>query len=136
MVSSKVIALILRDARMASLSARVGSSLLGTLADRIQHMSHKFTLTARRSALLNGEPCKNTDVIILQIHSYNFNIEKFSKERIIIYKVFEYLNEKYYFKLFITLNKCNNFTNYKYKIHLHYSLIHKHNFIFQSRIRF
>lgn len=62
MVSSKVIALILRDARMASLSARVGSSLLGTLADRIQHMSHKFTLTARRSALLNGEPCRNTDI--------------------------------------------------------------------------
>lgn len=56
MVSSKVIALMLRDARMASLSARVGSSLLGTFADRIQHISQRFTLTARKSALLRGEP--------------------------------------------------------------------------------
>jgi len=57
MVSSKVMALILRDASIASLSARVGSSLLGTFADRMQHISHRFTFTARRSALLNGEPC-------------------------------------------------------------------------------
>lgn len=69
MVSSNVIALILRDARMASLSARVGSSLLGTLADRIQHMSHRFTLTARRSALLNGEPCHSTRNYIANAHS-------------------------------------------------------------------
>lgn len=45
---------------MASLSARVGSSLLGTFADRMQHMSHRFTLTARKSALLSGEPCKKS----------------------------------------------------------------------------
>lgn len=47
---------------MASLSARVGSSLLGTFADRMQHMSHRFTLTARRSALLNGEPCEKSSL--------------------------------------------------------------------------
>ena len=57
-VSSKVMALMLSDARMASLSARVGSSLEGTLAERMTHMSHRFTFTARRSALLRGEPCK------------------------------------------------------------------------------
>lgn len=56
MVSSNVIALMFSDARMASLSASVGSSLLGTFADRMQHISHRFTLTARRSARLNGEP--------------------------------------------------------------------------------
>lgn len=56
MVSSKVMALMLSEARMASLSARVGSSLLGTLADRMTHISHRLTLTARRSALLNGDP--------------------------------------------------------------------------------
>ena len=57
-VSSKVMALMLSDARMASLSASVGSSLEGTLAERMTHMSHRFTFTARRSALLRGEPCK------------------------------------------------------------------------------
>jgi hypothetical protein len=49
--------LMLSDAKMASLSARVGSSLLGTLADRMTHMSHKLTLTARKSARLSGDPC-------------------------------------------------------------------------------
>jgi hypothetical protein len=57
-VSSKVMALMLSDARIASLSARVGSSLLGTLAERMQHMSHRLTLTARKSALLSGDPCR------------------------------------------------------------------------------
>ena len=56
MVSSKVMALMLREARMASLSARVGSSLEGTLAERMTHMSHRFTFTALRSARLRGEP--------------------------------------------------------------------------------
>ena len=64
-VSSKVIALMLREARMASLSANVGSSLDGTLADRITHMSHKFTFTARKSARLKGEPCA-------QIHTLKY----------------------------------------------------------------
>ena len=58
MVSSNVMALMLSEARMASLSARVGSSLLGTLAERMTHMSHRLTFTARRSARLNGEPCR------------------------------------------------------------------------------
>jgi hypothetical protein len=48
--------LMLSDARMASLSARVGSSLEGTLAERMTHISHRFTFTARRSARLRGEP--------------------------------------------------------------------------------
>ncbi len=56
MVSSKVMALMLSEARMASLSASVGSSLDGTLADRITHMSHRFTFTARRSARDSGVP--------------------------------------------------------------------------------
>ena len=56
--SPNFMALMLREARMASLSAKVGSSLLGTLAERITHMSHRFTLTERRSALLRGEPSK------------------------------------------------------------------------------
>ena len=55
-VSSKVMALIFSEAKMASLSASVGSSLEGTLADNITHISHKLTLTALRSALLRGEP--------------------------------------------------------------------------------
>ena len=58
MVSSKVMALMLREARMASLSASVGSSLDGTLAERMTHISHRLTLTALRSALLRGEPCR------------------------------------------------------------------------------
>ena len=51
-------ALILREARMASLSAKVGSSFEGTLAERMTHISQRLTLTARRSARLRGEPCK------------------------------------------------------------------------------
>ena len=57
MVSSNVIALMFSEARIASLSAKVGSSFDGTLAERITHISHKFTFTARRSARLSGEPC-------------------------------------------------------------------------------
>ena len=57
MVSSNVMALMLSDAKIASLSASVGSSLLGTLADKMTHMSHKLTLTARKSARLSGDPC-------------------------------------------------------------------------------
>ena len=58
MVSSKVMALMLSEARMASLSAKVGSSLEGTLAERMTHISQRLTLTARRSARLSGEPCQ------------------------------------------------------------------------------
>lgn len=47
---------MLSEAKIASLSAKVGSSLLGTLADKITHMSHKLTLTARKSARLRGDP--------------------------------------------------------------------------------
>lgn len=57
-MSSNVMALMLSDAKIASLSASVGSSLLGTLADRMTHMSHRLTLTARKSARLSGDPCQ------------------------------------------------------------------------------
>ena len=56
MVSSKVMALMLSEAKMASLSAKVGSSFDGTLADKMTHISQRFTLTARRSARLKGDP--------------------------------------------------------------------------------
>lgn len=56
MVSSNVIALIFKDARIASLSASVGSSELGILADSITHISQRLMLTARRSARLSGDP--------------------------------------------------------------------------------
>lgn len=64
MVSSNVMALMLSDAKIASLSARVGSSLLGTLADKMTHMSHKLTLTARKSARLSGDPFRRGGIII------------------------------------------------------------------------
>ena len=54
--SPNFMALMLREERMASLSAREGSSLEDTLADRMTHMSQRFTFTERRSALLRGEP--------------------------------------------------------------------------------
>jgi hypothetical protein len=79
MVSSKVMALMLSEARMASLSARVGSSLLGTLADRMTHISHRLTLTARRSALLNGDPYNHKYLFhfvqgILKVHTLSTEI--------------------------------------------------------------
>lgn len=63
-VSSNVMALMLSDAKIASLSARVGSSLLGTFADRMTHMSHRLTLTARKSARLSGDPCNMMNIYI------------------------------------------------------------------------
>ena len=56
--SPNVIALMLRDERIASLSARDGSSVPETLAERITHISHKLTFTDLKSALLSGEPYK------------------------------------------------------------------------------
>jgi hypothetical protein len=77
--------LILSDARMASLSASVGSSLLGTFAESMTHISHRLTshrltFTALRSARLSGEPWKiwillfiaqNKRVLFIQRTSYN-----------------------------------------------------------------
>ena len=51
---------MLREARIASLSASVGSSLEDTLAESMTHMSHRLTLTDLRSALLSGEPCNSS----------------------------------------------------------------------------
>ena len=42
MVSSNVMALMLREARMASLSARVGSSLEGTSGQRMALLHHDY----------------------------------------------------------------------------------------------
>lgn len=56
-MSSKVMALMLSEARMASLSANVGSSLLGTFALRMTHISQRLTFTALKSARLSGDPC-------------------------------------------------------------------------------
>ena len=70
-------ALILREASTASLSAMLGSSAADILAERMTHMSLRFTLTAYRyshnlqpieqhltlkSALLMGDPCR-TDIL-------------------------------------------------------------------------
>ncbi|KAI8424026.1 hypothetical protein MSG28_002669, partial [Choristoneura fumiferana] len=59
-VSSKVIALMFNEAKIASLSASVGSSLDGTFADSIQHMSQRFTFTARKSARLSGSMLRSS----------------------------------------------------------------------------
>ena len=56
MLSSKVMALMLREQRMASLSTRLGSSRFLSLADTITHMSHRLMFTARRFARFSGEP--------------------------------------------------------------------------------
>lgn len=56
MLSSNCMDLMFRDARIDSLSCREGSSIAFWLADRMTHMSHRFTLTARKSDLLSGEP--------------------------------------------------------------------------------
>lgn len=52
-------ALMLSVARIASLSASAESSVpCGTLAERMMHMSHRFTFTARRSSLFRGQPAR------------------------------------------------------------------------------
>ena len=51
-----VMALIFNVASTASLSAILGSSAVDILAERMMHMSLRFTLTALRSALLIGDP--------------------------------------------------------------------------------
>lgn len=47
---------------MASLSANVVSSVFGTRADIITHISHRLIFTARRSARDNGDPWKAQSV--------------------------------------------------------------------------
>ena len=44
------------------LIGHAGFSTLDILAERMTHMSHWFTFTALRSALLMGDPC-NTDIL-------------------------------------------------------------------------
>ena len=42
-----------------------------TLAERMTHMSHRFTLTARKSALLSGDPWRNEhEMLDMQIVKY------------------------------------------------------------------
>lgn len=55
-VSSKVMALMLSEQSIASLSTRLLSSILVFLADRMTHMSLKLMLTARRLARFKGDP--------------------------------------------------------------------------------
>jgi len=58
-VSSNVIALMLSEHRIASLSTRLLSSAIELRADRMTHMSHRLIWTARRLARFNGEPYKH-----------------------------------------------------------------------------
>ena len=62
-VSSNVIALMLSEHRIASLSTRLLSSAIELRADRMTHMSHRLMCTARRLARFNGEPCNVTTTI-------------------------------------------------------------------------
>ncbi len=64
-VSSKVMALILREHRMASLSTKLLSSTLDLRADRITHISHRLIFTALRFALLRGEPWNRKGTYLL-----------------------------------------------------------------------
>jgi len=57
LVSSNVIALILSEQSIASLSTRLPSSTFDLRADRMTHMEHRFTFTARRLARFSDEPC-------------------------------------------------------------------------------
>lgn len=59
-LSSNVMALMLREHKMASLSTRWGSSKFLSLADKITHISQRFTFTARRLARFRGEPWNRT----------------------------------------------------------------------------
>jgi len=59
-VSSNVIALMLSEHKMASLSTRLLSSPIELRADRMTHMSQRLMWTARRFARFNGEPCNVT----------------------------------------------------------------------------
>ena len=56
LVSSNVIALILSEQSIASLSTRLPSSTFDLRADRMTHIEHRFTFTARRLARFNEEP--------------------------------------------------------------------------------
>lgn len=59
-LSSNVIALMFSEHKIASLSTRCGSPSLASFADKITHMSHRFIFTARRLALISGEPWNQT----------------------------------------------------------------------------
>ena len=48
-----------RDVTITHRDLGPGTRLV-TLADRMTHMSHRFTLTALRSALLSGDPCNHS----------------------------------------------------------------------------
>jgi len=63
--SSNIIALMLSEQRIASLSTRLPSSKLQLRADRTMHMSHMLILHARKWARLNGEP---------YVHTHTFDI--------------------------------------------------------------
>jgi len=56
-VSSNVIALMLSEHKIASLSTRFVSSAFELRADSMTHMSHMLMCTARRLARFSGDPC-------------------------------------------------------------------------------
>ena len=58
-VSSNVMALMLSEQRIDSLSTRLLSSLVPLRADSMTHMEQVLMLTARRLARFRGEPCKH-----------------------------------------------------------------------------
>ncbi|VVC98914.1 unnamed protein product [Leptidea sinapis] len=74
-VSSNVIALMFNEARIASLSASVGSSLDGTFADRMQHMSH------------NNKVDVLPETAILEICLTSYSADEIEVARSIVYKL-------------------------------------------------
>ena len=58
-VSSNVMALMLSEQRIDSLSTRLLSSFVPLRADSMTHMEHVLMLTALKLARFSGEPCKD-----------------------------------------------------------------------------
>lgn len=119
MVSSNVIALILSEAKIASLSASVGSSLLGILADKITHMSHKLMFTALRSARLRGEPQKGRKIVCLKLKFYNstsVNVQYMNKKikRAILF--YHRIIEKKRKKIIKNRGTENDYSTAKYRL--------------------
>ena len=70
--SSNIIALMLSEQRIASLSTRLPSSTLQLRADSTIHMSHMLILHARKWARFNGEPYVRTRTTHLTVTLFVF----------------------------------------------------------------
>ena len=66
LASSKIIALMLSEQRIASLSTRFPSSKLQLRADNTIHMSHMLILHVRKWARFNGVPYVRTHTVVWQ----------------------------------------------------------------------